>query len=147
MTTSIKPNWCFIRINENKDHWNLPGTLKPYVDHIYGIYAFNRTEHTNCCELEPSYYMQCMGYDWDATEDYFNLNDRKQEHISEQMADLIIDVPLEDSTHYRHVRSVEKMIADGKHKFHEAGEIDPDFEEGDREYEMLADYWNPNPRF
>jgi hypothetical protein len=140
--TEIKPNWCFVRLDETDD-WNLPDSIKAYVAKVYGIYAFNRNSHTHCCEITPSYWMIAIAWDFEPTEALNKLGDRERDNMLELIEDTLREASLQDSCHYRHVAPLEKVITSGKCKCHEAGELSDEVHPLD----ALCEYWNPNPKF
>lgn len=150
MTTTvrtIRPNWCFIRLNERVEHWNLPDAIRPYLAAIYGIYAFDRNLHTHCCELAPSYYLHAIDWDWEYSPLLNTMPEPAWQRAVEVVCDEFQSVSLDNSSHYRHVKNVEALINHTDTKLHQAGDLDPEDEHGDDQYGMLAEYWNPNPRF
>jgi len=141
----IAPNWCFIRLKETS-FWNLPEHLRPFVADVYGIYAFNRNAHTHCCEFTPSYWLWHIVNDWRGTQAWIDLDDRRQDKVSEEISDMLRDAEAaDDSSHYQHVRNIERLITEGA-TLHEAGDIAKG-EDAEDEIGMLCEYWNPNPKF
>lgn len=151
VTRTIRPNWCFIRLNEHMEHWNLPDAIKPYVAAIYGVYAFDRNLHTHCCEVTPSYYLHCMDWDWDFTPAANLLPDAERSAKMDAISEFFFGdchTYLEGCSGYHHAHHIEAMIQHDKTvRFHQAGDIDPDGEHADDEEGMLAEYWHPNPKF
>ena len=150
--STTKPNICFIGIDETA-HWRIPSELKPYVARIYGVYSFDRNEHTHCCEFTPSYWLECVDYDWLPTPGFGLLGDGKQDEISDRMRELLLEAPTAESSHYRHVKWVEDRIRHGAHcGFHEAGDLADKLDEDDlcrmsAVFDALSEYWHCNPKF
>ena len=64
-TERIPKDFVLIRLNET-EHWNLPEKLKNEIGEIYTVHLFNRTSHTHCCEITPSYELNRLytSFDW-----------------------------------------------------------------------------------
>ncbi len=152
MSTTTKPNICYIGIDET-EHWNIPPELKPYIARIYGVYAFDRNTYTHCCELTPSHWLECVGFDWHPTPDFRLLPDGEQDEVGDKMSEYLLDVPAHESSHYRHVKWVEDRIRHDAHcGFYEAGDLrgmldGDDFDRGSTAFDVMSEYWHANPRF
>lgn len=150
--TTIRPRFCYIGLDETA-HWRIPSKLLPYVARIYGIYVFNRSEHTHCCELTPSHWLECVDFEWAASDAFNALPERECDDIAEAVRGMLLDAPTAESSHYRHVAHVDRLIESGSHRgFHEAGDLshildDDDLNDPSTVLNVLMEYWHANPRF
>ena len=116
-----------------------------HIERILTIYAFNRNAATHCCEFTPSYWLEAVAFQPIVSA---SASDGERESIYET----VMDVPLCESGHYRHVRNVEAMIASHPEWFAEfTGELDePDEDDMNDAVSPPAEVfeqWNANPKF
>jgi len=88
---------------------------EPKVLAVYGVYLFDRNTRTFCCESTPSHFLHWLRAD---VEWKVEPTDEDRERVDSKL----IDVDQSDSSHYRHVRDVERFIQDNPLMFH----ADPD---------------------
>lgn len=94
----MKPQWAIIRIDET-EFWN-KDFLKKLGENIVmkGVYIYDKTERTYCCEITPSYFLTFIG-----TEISGSINYNNEEDFYERMDEEIRDAERQnDSSHYRH---------------------------------------------
>lgn len=142
---SIKSDWCFIGLDETK-HWNLPGELAEHVQAIRTVYVFNRSEHTHCCELTPSYWMTGVDFTVDWKPGFYDLPD--SESIRERMDNVLLEVARYQCDCYMQVRAVESMLARDDVPKYYLGELEDEQEmDAPQTFDRLFELWNAHPRF
>lgn len=57
MKRELAPDIWIITLDETRN-WHLTENLMQYIERIEGVYVFNRREHTYCCEMTPSYWLE-----------------------------------------------------------------------------------------
>lgn len=142
-----KSDWWFVGFDEtaywNFEHDSLVHGDKHYVRRIICVYAVNRAEHTHCCELTPSHWLVAVANEID-----FDEGKNPKDYLRERVRDFVLSVPLAESDHYRHVRAVERYIANNPKLAYQVGELDPeDYPNEEEQLDKLRDIWNSNPKF
>ena len=140
--TTTKPAWCYIAIDETK-HWNI--ALAHHIERILTIYAFNRNAATHCCEFTPSYWLEAVAFELIVLT---SASDAERDSIYET----VMGVSLRESSHYRHIRNVEAMIASYPKWFAEfTGDLDEpgedDMNDAIQPPDEVFEQWNTNPKF
>ena len=140
--TTTKPAWCYIAIDETK-HWNI--ALAHHIERILTIYAFNRNAATHCCEFTPSYWLEAVAFQPIVLT---SASDAERDSIYET----VMGVSLRESSHYRHIRNVEAMIASHPKWFAEfTGDLDEpgedDMNDAIQPPDEVFEQWNTNPKF
>jgi hypothetical protein len=88
----------YVRIDETK-YWN-----REFVSRlgegakIIGVYAYDASEHTHCCEAMPSYWLEFLGSEIKGVRD---LSEDEREEV-----DTYLYEGDEDSSHYQHCSRV-----------------------------------------
>ena len=130
-------NWCYIGIDDT-EHWHFRDALRPYVDKVITVYAYNSEAATHCCEITPSYWMICVAYEVQCKPD-------TPERIREMLHDIMQETSLTDSDCYRHVRWVDNHASRYPELHYELGDTGADTP---RESEdIVHERWHQNPRF
>lgn len=52
-----KKDWRAVAVDETA-HYQIDEEDRPFVEKILGVYLYDATERTFCCELTPSYYLR-----------------------------------------------------------------------------------------
>ncbi len=135
-----RTDWQFIGIDETS-HWHLPAHLSSRVHRILTVFAFNRAEHTYCCEFTPSYWMHCVDYSVQYT------REATEEEIAE-IEDAVQQVSLSDSDRYYHVQDLDRRIEEQPEWVAKLEHFDPcEFNTEQEVVDYIHDSWNLNPRF
>lgn len=75
------------------------------IERVYTVYVFNRSEHTYCCQLTPSYFLEPAYTELILTD--YDVSEEKKEELDEKYC----MVSWEDA-HYANVYSIERYIKD-----------------------------------
>jgi hypothetical protein len=98
---------------------------------MFGIYFYNKNEHTHLCSLTPSYYLRFIGHSlW--VQD--GVSDEEREHLYEKYA----DEPGEST--YRDVRTIDAIPAQHKRRYGWA-------RKGEEGEEEVREYFQSNSPF
>lgn len=54
---NVKPDWYCVAIDETQ-FWNMDPEDLPFVEKIYGVYVYDASTYTYCCEFTPSYWLE-----------------------------------------------------------------------------------------
>jgi len=131
----VPPDWWCISFDETV-HWNIAEEDKPYIEKMMGVYFYDRSEYTYCCEVTPSYWLRHLGNvaycRWDTP-------DEVRERIYDKY-----EIGGYDDSCYMHVRVVEAIPAERKVRY---GLVDGWADEKDRGEEQVREYWQGNPAF
>ena len=145
LSEAIKNDWWFIGYDETH-HWNLDALdLKDrvFLSKIVTVYAVNRAEHTHCCELTPSYNLCAVAH-----EPVFTTGVDAPEAARECIWNFVNQVPVVESSHYRHVRCVDRYVENNPVMVYRVGELDVEDYPTTREQEdRMIDIWHSNPKF
>ena len=142
MNATIKPAWCYIAIDETRG-WHLITPPMQHIERIYTVYAFNRNAPTHCCELTPSYWLEAIEFQ-PVIKD--SASDAEREAIYEE----VMCAPVYESSHYRHVKNVEAMIARTPALFAEfTGDLEDaeDMNDAVSPPEEVYEEWHRSPKF
>ena len=137
-TKALRPDWCFIGLDQTAD-WHLPAVLMQHVEKILTVCAFDRSSQTHCCEVTPSYWLECVCFSVVYKD---GVPDRKRDDVENE----IMAVPASESSCYMHARVVDRMMSTAAFS-HVAGDIAPDEDEDERQRDAVFEYWNSNPKF
>lgn len=110
-----------VEINETN---YLCDRLKEKVGAYYGVYLIDKSEVTHCCELEPSYWLEAVGYRTDKP-----LDEGTEEDLMGSW---------QDSSHYRHCRAVDRLPCTPFASVYPRGIEFDDFEEAVNHAQSLA---------
>ena len=81
-----------VRLNETKF---LSEEAAKNCGTYWGLYIFNPAEVTFCCEITPSHWLECVGFDTEL---------KVYAQLYEELG-----AGLHDSSHYRHARAIESL--------------------------------------
>jgi hypothetical protein len=110
---------------------------------IVTVFAVNRAEHTHCCELTPSYNLCAVAH-----EPVFTTGVDAPEAARECIWNFVNQVPVVESSHYRHVRCVDRYVENNPVMVYRVGELDVEDYPTTREQEdRMIDIWHSNPKF
>ncbi len=124
-----KPKFKVVRLDETQ-YWNKAIVEK--AGKIFGIYLYDESRTTNCCEVTPSYELHFLN---SMTE---NLSDDEEER------EILFDEISEGDIHterikYLHSASVDRIPeSERKDVYSEGFEIDPEDYETKEDYETLV---------
>jgi hypothetical protein len=142
VTTS--PDYWYIGIDHTK-FWVIPECLKPYLERILTIYAFDRSTGVNCCEITPSYYCECIAH-----EPHYALD--TPEEIRDKIHEFVQCSDYDPS--YFHCHHIEQLLIDRPEWSYHLGSIsgyddrEPGEEINQRELsQWLHESWDVNPKF
>lgn len=104
-TEWVRPanRWVEIRIDETRYwDWHILNTILGKEGKVYGVYIYNKFEHTYCCEARPSYLLRHI-YDYPSV------------ILPEEVIDEFDHCAgIGSNDHYVHVAGVEAMNANNK---------------------------------
>jgi hypothetical protein len=75
----LLPDMWIVKIDET-NHW--AASIQSKVQRIFGVYCFDRRQHTHCCSLTPSYWLTFLGSQWSPNSE---LNDEQCEELAGQI--------------------------------------------------------------
>lgn len=133
----IRPEWCVIGVDETAG-WNLKPELSKWIDRILAHYAYNRRVATYCCEITPSYWLDCLTYDAHTKPDC-------PEEIRDEIHNELLSVSREGC--YMHVSSIEALAKKNPQWHTVLGDKEPEAENTDQTPEWVLESWNGNPKF
>ena len=139
-TITLAPDWCFIGLDQF-EHWRFPADLAPYVEKVVACYAFNRSLHTHCCEITPSYWLEFIAHE-------ARVKDGTPNAIRDRICELVMSEPGDGQ--YMHVATVNRMAERAPKFFHRfTDELDEDDRPADPGElpDAVHEYWNRNPKF
>lgn len=122
---NVKPDWWCVALDETR-YYNIAEEDKPKIEKIVGVYIFNRSEYTHCCEIAPSYsliHLYDAVYLTEFGEDFGDEMDEKYAHNDSDDC-------------YMHVADVEAIDASKKKQYGEAENEDE-----------VREYWQGNCPF
>jgi hypothetical protein len=123
----VKPKFKVVKIDETK---NWREDIVEKSGKIFGIYLYDESRQTRCCEITPSYEMHF-------------LNSMSENHIEdEEEREILFDEISEGDIHtervsYFHVSSIDKLS--GKNVYSEGFEIDEEEYETEENYKTLVE--------
>jgi len=97
----IKPDYQIVKLDERR-HWRKD--IQEKTTAIYGVYAYDRNEHTHLCELTPSHCLMFLGTDHVEVD---GLSEEERERLSEIVMDGALD---SEPVTYMHVRDIERIV-------------------------------------
>jgi len=109
------------------DHFQIEDEDKPFISRIIDVFIYDKTEHTHCCELIPSYWLVYLNT-------FVLFEGEAPDEVHERVVERYCHVPTEDC--YIHISDVDKL-KDWHVKFH--GEAE--------NLEEAREYWSGNPPF
>ena len=124
MEETKKPDWWLVKLDERK-HWR--EDIQAKTTAIYGVYAFDRSEQTHCCEITPSY---CL---WFIAQDEVAREDLSEDERSELNEAVLSGGAQTEPVSYYHVRDIERLMKEKPELFKQVGSIDPE------EFYMIGD--------
>lgn len=127
---NVKPNWYCVAIDETK-FWNLDPEDVPFIKQIYGVYTYDASTYTYCCELTPSYWLNFI-------ENSFVFNPDTPEEIRDCILEKYACAGGEGF--YQHVSDVKAISLR-----HHYGESEDEGE--DRGEAEVREYYQSNPVF
>lgn len=92
--------------------------IRSRVKHIYGVYLYDQSVSTNCCEITPSYDLRWVGFEAEGIDGH---------PVSGDLLDEILEgyaLSDHDNDRYVHVTAVEKIPLDGERRKLVAGWVD-----------------------
>jgi len=127
----VADDWYAAQFNETRG-WNLPVEYRPYVERIMGVYFYDATERTYCCEITPSY---CLRFLYNYVVFTSDTPDDVREELSERFSN---DFAHDGEDLYMHCRAVDGIPSSRKRHY---GATSPDCEdESDRQDEVREHY-------
>ncbi len=133
--SKVKPDWYCVALDETR-HWNLAEEDRPFVKKMLGIYIFDRSTYTYCCEITPSYFLCYLG---DVAVLKTDAPDDVRERINERYECLY-----QGEDCYMHVRDVERIPEAQKKQY---GDVPDWADEVDRGEALVREYYSGNPVF
>ena len=100
----LLPDMWIVKIDE-REHWRDQKVLK-LTKRIFGVYVFDRRQHTHCCSFSPSYWLTFLGTQWESSRE---LTDRETDELDMLIQDGNVQC---ESSNYFDVAGVERMIAE-----------------------------------
>jgi hypothetical protein len=139
----VNSDWWFIGLDETR-HWNLPAAIRAHILRIDTVYAFNRNEHTYCCELTPSHWLTCVDFSVTFRPEFYDRPDFDE--LREQVDLLIQGVNRCESDCYMHKREIDRLLPNAP-KF-QVGQVEDESElEHQQVMDALFEQWHCNPKF
>ena len=102
---ALAPDVYVIVMNETC-YWNLPEALMQHVERIEGVYVFNRNEHTYCCEMTPSYWLEFV-------ENRAIYKEGTPSRLIDEIDNQVLSAS-DEHGHYYHVYEIDTAIDSGR---------------------------------
>ncbi len=99
----LLPDLWIVKIDET-EYWLDPVVLAK-AKRIFGVYAFDRRQHTHCCSFTPSYWLEYITTEWEERDE---LTDAERDDVDMRIHQGEADC---ESSNYYNVSDVDRMIA------------------------------------
>lgn len=136
---NTNPEYHIIKLSE-RAYWN--PNIQAQTKEIFGVYAFDRSTATHCCELTPSYCLMYLGADFVPNDD---LSDEEREALDTNITEGSCS---SDPVIYMHVRDVENLMTIHPDRVQKANldfDLDEDLDEQGKwnaEFDQLLEGWS-----
>jgi len=98
---NVKPDYQIIKLDE-RQHWH--EDVQKQTTAVYGVYAYDKNEHTFLCEMTPSHCLMFLGTD------YAEIDGLSEEERNDLNEKILEGSSSSEPVAYMHVRDIERIV-------------------------------------